>query len=299
MIRPLACLLLLACAGSSAGAVESVDRDWTYDSVYTHYIIRRRGTVVELRHSQRNRQWLESAVDLADPRRQVVRYTRTVYASLAFHDAPARVLMIGLGGGGFNRLFNAAFPEALLRTVEIDALALELARKHMAFAEGPRNEVVIMDGRRYLRRDDGTWDWIILDAFHGGSVPFHLKTAEFYALCRERLAPDGLLISNLHSTTRLYDADVRTLKHAFPQLMLFQVPERGNVIAVAANYASPSMESRLAAYDPATAPEILREYVDVGAEVARHRDVRQSAPDGRILTDDFAPAEHLNVQPRD
>jgi len=285
-------LVFATCAGSE---------EYTYDSPYAHYVIRKNGPVVEMRHLRKETTWLESAVDLDDLARPVVPYTAALYAGVFFKDAPRRVLMVGLGGGGFNHLFTAAFPEAVLHTVEIDPLALELATKHMGFRGTPRNVVSIQDGRQFVKKSRQTWDWIILDAFHAGHVPFHLKTKEFYAEIRRKLAPDGILLVNLHSGTILYDADVKTLQSSFPQLMLFEVRQRGNVIAVAANYESPSLADQLRRYDPARAKPVLRKYVDLKAlredRIADRN--REASVKAQVLTDDYCPAEYLNATERE
>ena len=285
-------LVFATCAGSE---------EYTYDSPYAHYVVRKTGSVVEMRHLRKETTWLESAVDLDDLAKPVVPYTAALCAGVFFKDAPRHVLMVGLGGGGFNHLFTAAFPEAFLHTVEIDPLALELAKKHMGFRETPRNVVSIQDGRQFVKKSPQSWDWIILDAFHAGHVPFHLKTKEFYAEIRRKLAADGILLVNLHAGTVLYDADVKTLQTSFPQLVLFQVRERGNVIALAANYEAPSLAEQLRRYDPARARAVLRKHVDLKA--LRGDRVAGLAPEAsakaQVLTDDYCPAEYLDATERE
>ena len=60
------------------------------------------------------------------------------------------------------------------------------------------------DGRVFLNRRKETYDLILVDAFHGGYVPFHLLTREFYALVKQRLAPGGAAAFNVHDGTKLY-----------------------------------------------------------------------------------------------
>ena len=52
---------------------------------------------------------------------------------------------------------------------------------------------------------------VFVDAFHGGYVPFHLLTREFYTLVKERLAPGGAAVFNVHDGTKLYVSTVKTL----------------------------------------------------------------------------------------
>ena len=49
----------------------------------------------------------------------------------------------------------------------------------------------------FLRRTDGRYDLIVVDAYHQPYVPFYLATREFFRLVRERLAPGGIVALNV------------------------------------------------------------------------------------------------------
>ncbi|MEO7599266.1 MAG: fused MFS/spermidine synthase [Opitutus sp.] len=278
-----------------AGAASTGNSVETFDTLYNSLTVEKRGTVVELRARSRSTVYIESAVDLADPMRLVVPYTKTLYAGLFFVPNPQRVLMIGLGGAAFHRPFVDAFPDALLQTVELDAKVFELCRSHLAFKPTAKTPVAVSDGRLFVKRDKTKWDWLILDAFRGGFVPPHLKTQEFYRECAARLNERGVFITNLHPNSKLYESDLKTLRETFPQVVLFQTPVRSNVIACAVNYKSPVITA------PATwapAEELttrLKGRVDL-AEVKTWRvDFPALEKDAQVLTDDFAPVEFLDA----
>jgi spermidine synthase len=280
-------------------AVRAVEGDYIeqYDTIYNSLTVERRGAIVELRARARGSEALESAVDLTDPLQLVVGYTRSLYGAMFINPAPKRVLMIGLGGAGFHRLFAAAFPETLLQTVELDPKVLELCQSKMAFKPTDKTPVALMDGRMYVKRNKEQWDWLILDAFRGGFVPPHLKTEEFYKECAARLNDRGVFISNLHATSELYFSDIKTIQAVFPQVVLFATKERGNVIACAVKYRSPDIT------DPKNWPTIQSitrpafqgrlDLMDVRAEHARIPTTRVQA--GKVLSDDFAPVEFLDA----
>jgi spermidine synthase len=290
-------LVLLAlpaalCAAPAGDYVES------YDTIYNSLTIEKRGSIVELRARSRRGEALESAVDLTDPLQLVVPYTRSLYAGLFFQPNPRRVLMIGLGGAGFHRLFAAAFPEAVLHTVELDPKVFELAKERMSFVPTPNTPVTIMDGRMFVKRNRETWDWIILDAFRGGYVPPHLKTEEFYRECAARLSDRGVFISNLHATSELYYSDVKTIQKVFPQVVLFATEGRGNVIACAVKYKTPDVT------DPKSWPETSRIARPEFADRLDLEDIRREhAPlpsasrlrNAKVMTDDFSPVEFLDA----
>lgn len=268
----------------------------SFDTTYNSLTVERQGSVVELRARSRRGEFIESAVDLSDPLRLVVAYTRTLYAGLFFQPKPQRVLMVGLGGAGFHRLFAAAYPQSFLQTVELDPKVLELTQTRLGFKPTERTPVATMDGRLYVKRSAQKWDWIILDAFRGGFVPPHLKTQEFYRECAAQLAEGGVFITNLHATTELYYADLKTLSSVFPQVVLFGTAGRGNVIACAVTYKSPVVT------DPSRWPAVsglnppLQGHLDLSDIRAEHIEwPAAKVAQAQLLTDDFAPVEFLDV----
>ncbi len=286
---------LLACAASAAEpAGDFTER---HDTIYNSLTIEKRGPIVEMRARARGSEALESAVDLRDPLLPIVHYIKSVYGALYIQPAPKRVLMVGLGGAGFHRLFSAAFPDSLLQTVELDPKVLELCDRHMGFKPGPNTPVALMDGRMFIKRDRQQWDWLVLDAFRGGFVPPHLKTEEFYRECAARLTDRGVFISNLHATTELYYADVKTIQSVFPQVVLFETAGRGNVIAVAVKYREPLITdpAKWPAPEAVTRPEFAGR-VDMKLVRAEHiRLPLGRMRNARVLSDDFAPVEFLDA----
>jgi spermidine synthase len=297
--------LLLTSAAHLAGNAEAAqasppagggDYIVSFDTIYNSLTVERRGTLVELRARSRRGEFIESAVDLEQPLNLVVGYTRSLYGALFVQPEPKRVLMIGLGGAGFHRLFVEAFPESVLQTVELDPKVEEVCRTHMGWAPTERTPVTIMDGRLFVKRNREQWDWIVLDAFRGGFVPPHLKTEEFYRECAARLSPRGVFVSNLHCSTELYFADLKTIASVFPQVVIFRTVDRCNVIACAVNYREPLIT------DPSTWPAASELGVRFRGHINLESIRREHAPlpvaqveRAPLLTDDFSPVEFLNV----
>ncbi len=294
-MKRLLALLLLPCALPASGA--SSDYVEHFDTIYNSLTVERRGTVVELRARSNRGDFRESAVDLADPLTLQIGYTRTLFAGLFFKPAPQKVLMVGLGGAGFHRLFAATFPQTLLQTVELDPKVVELTKERLGFKPTDKTPVATMDGRQYVKRTQEKWDWIILDAYRGGYVPPHLKTKEFYQECAKAMTDDGILLANLHATTQLFYADIKTLSAVFPQVYLFRTASNpGNVIACCLKAKTPSKA------DPSTWTPIasLNSALQGHIEMSEVRAEFMTWPTADIakasvLTDDFSPAEFLDA----
>ena len=288
--------LLLVPLLFAGGALSAADYVENHDTLYNNLTIERRGTVVELRARSRAGEYLESAVDLADPLKLVVHYTRTLFSAAFFEPQPKNVLMIGLGGAGFHRVFVHAFPTARIQSVELDPKVFELGQTKMAFKPTERTPVAVMDGRLFVKRNREQWDWLILDAFRGGFVPPHLKTEEFYRECAARLTERGVFVTNLHQGTELFAADLKTIQKVFPQVVLYETAGRGNVIACAVKYAAPAITGPADAAALARSNPALAARLDLPA-LARERISFPEAAvaTARVLTDDFSPVEFLDA----
>jgi spermidine synthase len=278
--------------GPCLGQVATV----SVETPYNHITLEQTGSIVEMRSFWRSKLYRESAVDLKEPSRLVVPYTGLVAASAIFHPHPKSVLMIGLGGGGFNQFFEKAFPSATLETVEVDSEVFALAQKYLGFKPSVRDKVTILDGRMFLRRSKTTYDWIILDAFRGGFVPPHLKTVEFYKLVQTHLNANGLLVANVRTDSALFASDRQTIAAVFAQTGYFDVPQTENAVLVGANFTSPSFETLLKSAEYLSVTDVFRRSVDLAsARKLFHLSTMAANTRAPILTDDYAPSEFLDA----
>src|SRR5439155_11758889 len=133
-------------------------------------------------------------------------------------------------------------PDVTIDTVEIDRKVIDVAKTYFGILETSRVRYLEGDGRVFLNRRRDLYDLILLDAYRGGFVPFHLLTKEFYTLVKQRLTPGGAVAFNVHDGTKLYHSTVKTLGQVFPTLDLFP-SGLGEVIAIATNRPPPDKEA--------------------------------------------------------
>ncbi len=106
--------------------------------------------------------------------------------------------------------------------VEIDPEVNAIAIKYFGVGDNPNLELITADARPYLESTDKIYDLIFIDAYRQPYVPFYLATAEFFKLCRERLAPDGIValnVSTVPGDDRLSRSVAGTLATQFPLVM--------------------------------------------------------------------------------
>ncbi|MBI5428183.1 MAG: fused MFS/spermidine synthase [Nitrospinae bacterium] len=172
--------------------------------------------------------FLQSRIDAEDPASLVLVYSRMMMAGLFFQPAPRRILMVGLGGSAVSNCFQKWCPDTVLDVVEIDREIIEIARKYFFLRESERCRVHEEDGRIFVKNMQGKaeYDLVFLDAFKSGSIPYHLKTSEFYREISSLLAPGGVVSSNLYGKSNvLKPNDLKTFSAVFKQIYVFEDPE--------------------------------------------------------------------------
>ncbi|MDR3221343.1 MAG: fused MFS/spermidine synthase [Candidatus Accumulibacter sp.] len=122
------------------------------------------------------------------------------------NDIPMRVGFIGLGVG---TMACYGRTNDVYRFYEINRQVLDIASdtNYFSYLSDCRAKVeyVLGDARKSIEAENASrappYDILVVDAFTGDSIPFHLTTLEAFRLYKERLAPGGILalhISNWH-----------------------------------------------------------------------------------------------------
>jgi spermidine synthase len=134
----------------------------------------------------------------------------------------AYVAMLGFAGGSTGRAFGVYYPAAHYDGVEIDPEVNTIATQYFGAGDNPNLKLITADARPYLLSTDKKYDLIFIDAYRQPYVPFYLATAEFFKLCRDHLASDGIValnVSTVPGDERLARSIAGTLATQFPLVM--------------------------------------------------------------------------------
>ncbi len=142
---------------------------------------------------------LQSCMRLDDPAALLLEYTRAMMGFLLLNPAPRRVLMVGLGGGSMAKYCHRHLPATHLQVVEISEEVIALRDEFLIPPDDERLNIVCADGSTFMAQGDDTFDVILIDGFTAEGQPPALSTPAFYRHCARRLAPQGVLILNLHA----------------------------------------------------------------------------------------------------
>jgi spermidine synthase len=247
---------------------------------------------------------LQSAMNLKDPTALRLIYSRYTSLGFTFRPDAKKVLIIGLGGGSIPKKLQKEFPSMEVDVVEIDPEVIQIAKNHFNVRDGKNLRLHAQDGRLFLTRTANQYDIIMIDAYYSDAMPFHLATREFFELAQRKLAPNGILVTNLISAVtgpsgKIARAFVKTQRRVFPQAYVFAArrPENvsvdsiQNVIVIATKDKQrldiKEIVKRAAALDKGLFPDPIN---DISVAYYEGALPDQDVP---VLTDDYAPVDNL------
>jgi spermidine synthase len=266
------------------------------ETEYNDVFITKRQNQLVMSFQVKGWDYTESVVNLSDPDDLPLRYAQVMTIATIYPETPKQILMLGLGGGSLPTYLARFMPEATITTMEIDPGVITAAKNYFGLRENERMRYYAADGRVYLHRNRELYDLILLDAYRGGYVPFHLLTREFYQLVRQRLAPGGAAAFNVHDGTKLYLSTVKTLNEVFPALDLYPTG-LGETIVVAT---PESVDQEALARRAAALQEQHGFRFALPQLLERRLEARpQQAATADIITDDFAPADVYDIRGKD
>jgi len=203
------------------------------------------------------------------------------------------VLCIGLGVGIVPMDF--ARQGARVDVVEINPAVVPVAVRFFDLQTNKIN-LTLDDGRHFLNRCRNQYDAVILDAFLGDSSPSHLLTHEAFSSIRRVLRPGGTLVinsfGNLEEGKDFFVASLdKTLKSVFQSVRAHTSGDGGIFFAASDR---PTLEF---VHPPDLAnvhPQVQRD-----TEVTYNHVVDTIPEHGRVLTDDYNPAEFYDARNRE
>ncbi|MGO8798067.1 MAG: spermidine synthase [Roseiarcus sp.] len=267
----------------------------TKESLYNKIYIYRENDLVFMTFGLNKALFIESAANVKDEFELPAPYTRFMTAGLAYARSLDSILEIGSGGGRTAWYLHRSLPGLPITSVELDPAVIALSHKYFGTRDEANFSQPNEDGRQFLSHGAQRYDVILLDAYHGPFIPFHLLTREFYGLVKRRLAEGGVVVQNMDPSSALFDSVVRTIATAFAQIDLFVADD--NVVLVAYD-GEPRSPEALAELAEVRQRQFKFRYSLVDLVKERRRIARADPTidsSAKVLTDDFAPVDALRA----
>jgi spermidine synthase len=188
---------------------------------------------------------IQSVMEMENPQRLALAYTRKMMAFLLFNRSPRRILLLGLGGGSLAKFCYGNLPDALITAVEVNRDVIALRNEFGIPKDNDRFRVINGDGAAYLRVPAHRKDVILADACDRKGTAADLDSVEFYRSARSRLSANGVFVVNVCGDENSIATHLANLREAFDdELLSLQVRQDGNVIVFGFKGRRPDLNRR-------------------------------------------------------
>lgn len=216
---------------------------------------------------------LQSRMCSAHPDQLEVDYTRTMMGFLLFNSRPARIAMIGLGGGSLLKFCYRHLPNSLLTMVEINPKVIALRHEFEVPEDAQRIELVCADGADFVRDAAANnpigYDVLLVDGFDSEGLAPSLCSQRFYNDCYQALSPQGVMVANLHHDDPKHALFTARIRLAFDgNLLEVASQEKSNSILFARKGSPISIDdirqsNPLKNFDPEVRTQLQREFARI------------------------------------
>lgn len=202
-----------------------------------------------------------------------------------------KMLILGMGSGTFATQCERYFDGVNVEGVEIDEKITDLAREYFELP----NEVKVTtyDGRAYLSANNKKYDVIMVDAYQDITIPFQMSTVEFFAMVKEHLTENGVMVVNMNmhgdkkGSINEYLSD--TISKVFENVYIIDVDGSSNRELYA-------FENKDALETFKRNIELTKDYELKNLAIDIEENMIEYEGDNNIMTDDKAPVELLGME---
>ena len=189
---------------------------------------------------------VQSAMLVQRPAQVLLPYLQCMLTALVFNPKPSRLLNLGMGGGAFNRFFNAFVPELEIDSVEQDPRVVATAEQYFGVDGGSCH---VDSAERYLaravenelmgegegeRKGNQSYDLVLCDVYSEDALPRVLKMPQTYQQLEQLTSNSAVLAFNLLPDSEQELLTVLQLaRTAFPFTALLEVPDYRNIVLLA------------------------------------------------------------------
>lgn len=174
---------------------------------------------------------IQSAMRIKEPYALELEYTRAMMAFLLFNEAPREIGLVGLGGASVAKFIHRNLPTSRLTALEVNPEVVSAARAFFLLpADDERLSVIVGDGAQYVREQSGSLDVLLVDGYDAHRIVDALASLDFYAACRDALAPGGVAVFNLWGSDRFFDIYFDRVAKTFEDhTLILPAEKKGNI----------------------------------------------------------------------
>lgn len=182
-------------------------------------------------------EWVQGAMNIADPVQIEIEYVRQMMAWLLFLRASQSILQLGLGAGALTRFCHSKLPESRVTVVDASRRVIDTCHQWFRLPKAnERLEILHDDAARFIDQcPDKRYGVIQCDLYDADARGPVLDSLAFYLACRRTLTDPGVLVVNLFGSSRpAFERSSARIDQAFEGRVL-QMPQTvaGNIVLLA------------------------------------------------------------------
>ncbi len=168
---------------------------------------------------------VQSQMQVDDPLRLTLGYTRTLMGFLLFVSEPRTITMIGLGGGSLPKYCAQKLPETRIAVVEINEEVIALRDTFRIPKDSENFHIHCADGAAFIAQRENSEDVIVVDGFDlEGQAPT-LCTERFYNDCYRALRDGGVMAVNLSENSKQHATFIKRMRNCFNDAVIVVAAE--------------------------------------------------------------------------
>jgi spermidine synthase len=180
---------------------------------------------------------LQTLINRRTPSHIELTYLRAL--TYAARKNPGACCVLGLGGGGVAHALAPVFNTIPLTAVECSQPIIEIASEFFMVDKLHNLTIVHQDAHVFVTEHLSCYQHLLVDLFNDKNFPSHCNSPLFFAQCKQRLLPEGILAVNLASLTQQLPI-LRLIRECFlNQTLLLPVRNTTNLIVFAAHNIQP------------------------------------------------------------
>ena len=151
------------------------------------------------------------------------------------HAFPGDCCLLGLGGASVAHALFPALAHVLIDAVENNLEVINIATRYFKIARVQNLNIIHQNAEDFIQITASVYQHLLVDLYHSESYPAECNNEDFFAHCKARLLPEGIMavnLINIHEKLELF----QYIRHQFNHCTLL-VPVKGtsNTIVFAFN----------------------------------------------------------------
>lgn len=175
---------------------------------------------------------IQSAITIEPPYRSVLPHNYVMLLPLLYDKEPKSILELGAGALSTQRYLKLTHPNINMLSIEADEEILKACNQ--CFPLSNELNVKLTDAYLYVNaiHDKQSYDWLIVDLFHGADSPVHESPLSFLRSLLTVINDDGWLILNIltKDQAKLKKLGLTLSELNAGKLYIYAVPEMQNHI---------------------------------------------------------------------